>query len=172
MEKLSDNSTVNEEASASQHTIGNPGSEGSTLTTEGDTPTLEAYGKSLDTPSTDHISDTDEEGEEEVPKGTRMNPIQQVPNRPIFNRHESLHHTREERVGMDWYKRMLYLKNKESDSGVISIPFDKYIPTDNMTRSSLPISRDIEDVNFKKNMTQSNEPVLSEEKCFRLLQTY
>ena len=35
-------------------------------------PITEANGKSPDAPSTDHISDTDEEGEEEVPKDTQF----------------------------------------------------------------------------------------------------
>ena len=73
---------------------------------------------------------------------------------------------------MDWHKRLLYLKSKESGSGTISIPLDTYIPAVSKTRLSLSISRDVEDANLKHNMTQSNGPNLSEQKGFRLLQAY
>ena len=49
---------------------------------------------------------------------------------------------------------------------------DTYIPTASRTRSSLSISRDVDDVNLKHKMTQPNGPVLSEGKGFRLLQAY
>ena len=56
---------------------------------------------------------------------------------------------------------------------VIEIPTEAYIPAVKHARTSLPVARtDSVNANLQQNATQSNQPHLSEEKGFRLLQAY
>ena len=80
--------------------------------------------------------------------------------------------TGEDELGFDTRKGRLRLRSKGSNS-VIEIPTEAYIPAVKHARASLPVARTISvNANLKTNTIPSNEPLLSEQKGFKLLQAY
>ena len=81
-------------------------------------------------------------------------------------------HAGEDELGFDTRKKRLRLRSKGSNS-VIEIPTEAYIPAVKHARASLPVARTISvNANLNTNTIPSNEPLLSEQKGFKLLQAY
>ena len=81
-------------------------------------------------------------------------------------------HIGDEELGFDYRNKRLRLRSKGSNS-VIEIPTEAYIPAVKHARTSLPVARTFSaNSNANTNTIQSNEPLLSEQKGFKLLQAY
>ena len=137
--------------------------------------------------STDKQSDSDVSNNEEGGNaGTKKNAPDadqvtssrcSLPCQPVCVPNETYTHTPstggEEELGFDSSRKKLRLRSKGSMYSVIEIPTEAYIPAVKHARTSLPVARTISvNANLKQDSTQSNQPHLSEEKGFRLLQAY